>query len=125
MSEKETPKLTPAEENPWYVLATICDKWDENDEGLTIMQRKLYNHFVWNSWVTSVLDDKEKATISFERKDFFYGLPEWDHIKDLVTELFKKRLPHQELPNPNDTIDFSWIKFTKKVSFEYFFSLNI
>ncbi len=75
MSEKEKPKLKPklkpAEENPWYVLATICDKWDENDEGLTFMQLKLYNHFVWNSWVTSVLDDKEKATISFERKDFF------------------------------------------------------
>ena len=32
MSEKDNTELKPAEENPWYVLATICDKWDKDDE---------------------------------------------------------------------------------------------
>ena len=36
MSEKDNTELKPAEENPWYVLATICDKWHEDDEALKI-----------------------------------------------------------------------------------------
>jgi hypothetical protein len=94
MSEKEKPKLKPAEENPWYVLATICDKWDEDDQDLVFKNRRLNNHQVWNSWIISRLDSEQKNVIDKNPPldAFLKSVPNWTDIQEQVERKFKKRL---------------------------------
>ena len=104
MNEEEKPKLKPAEENPWYVLATLY-----GEEPNYLIQSK--NQRVWNAWATHELNDEEKQRIILENK---FPCANWDAIKDEVTELFGKRLPNLELPKLG-YIFFNDIEFSKEV----------
>jgi hypothetical protein len=108
--------LKPAEENPWYVLATIYGE-EPDDE----TQNK--NQKAWNSWVISTLNDKDKLAIDISSRVSLEEIPKWeseDGIKEEITKLFKQRLPCEELPNTDTWIDFEAINFPKKVDFRDF-----
>ena len=107
MSEKDNDKLKPAEENPWYVLATIY-----GEESDFLIQSK--NLRAWNAWATHELNDEEKQRIILENNFLMVPFANWDGVKDEVTELFGKRLPNLELPEPG-YIFFNNIEFSKEV----------
>ena len=94
MSEKEKPELKPAEENPWYVLATICDKWDKDDEDIIFNGKRLTNDKVWNSWIISLLDSEQKKVIDKNPPldAYLKSVPNWTDIRVQVERKFKKRL---------------------------------
>ena len=60
MSDAEKPALEPANDNPWYCLATLYGEQPEGrlDEGLADKNRK-----AWNRWIATALSD-EKTCIA-------------------------------------------------------------
>ena len=89
MSEKENTKLKPAEENPWYVLATL---YGENPDKETLKLNR-------DLWIK-----------------FFSAEPERQQFMIEILERFKSRLPDQPLPNPQKGIDFSNTDFKKPLN---------
>jgi uncharacterized protein YjbI with pentapeptide repeats len=93
MSEKDNTELKPAEENPWYVLATLHGK---NPDEATQKRNK-------SSW-----------------HNFFKYKLAGKTLNDEVNQLFKHRLPDQPLPNPAEGIDFSDTEFKEPLNLTAF-----
>jgi hypothetical protein len=93
MSEKDNTKLKPAEENPWYVLATL---YGENPDKNTLA----LNKGLWNK--------------------FFKHKLEGQPLAKEISERFNSRLPGQFLPNPQEGIDFSNTDFKKPLNLKTF-----
>ncbi len=89
MSEKDNTELTPAEENPWYVLATL---YGENPDKNTLA----LNKGLWNK--------------------FFKHKLEGQPLAKEISERFNSRLPGQFLPNPQEGIDFSNTNFKERLN---------
>ena len=81
---------TPAEQNPWYVLATIAG--EQSGEGFD-EDLALKNRAYWNAWVGQHLSAEDKAEIKapFD-SSLFKDTPEWSEVEAEVTEAFTKRL---------------------------------
>jgi hypothetical protein len=71
MSDAEDSELRPANDNPWYRLATLygeqtkganCWTWDK--------ELAAKNRMAWNRWMARVLSDEQRATLVGK------GLPE-------------------------------------------------
>ena len=83
-------KKPPAEENPWYVLATIAGEQRSKgfDEDLA-----LKNRAYWNAWAGQHLSAEDKAEIKDRfGRSLFEDTPEWSEVEAEVTEAFTKRL---------------------------------
>ena len=81
---------TPAEENPWYVLATIAG--EQSGEGID-EDLELKNRAYWNAWAGQHLSTEDKAEIkNASGKSLFEDTPEWSEVEAEVTEAFTKRL---------------------------------
>jgi hypothetical protein len=93
MREKDNTKLKPAEENPWYVLATLHGENPDED-------RQKRNKSSWDKFFNHKLA----------------GPP----LDGEVTQLFKSRLPDQSLPNPEKGIDFSDTEFKEPLNMKIF-----
>ena len=118
MSEKDNTELNPAEENPWYVLATLYG--EEPDEAT---QNK--NRMAWNSWAVSKLNESDKQAIALSRKDGLGEIVNWDGengIKKEVEELFKQRLPSEKFAQLDKTsiVEFSDTFFANAVDMSDF-----
>ena len=81
---------TPAEQNPWYVLATIAG--EQRSKGIDFnLARK--NRAYWNAWAGQHLSAEDKAEIKIPRGGpLFKDTPEWSEVEAEVTEAFTKRL---------------------------------
>ena len=112
-------KKPPAEENPWYVLATIAG--EQSGEGID-EDLKLKNRAYWNAWAGQHLSAEDKAEIKdgFGRS-LFEGTPKWSEVEAEVTEAFTKRLPGLDLPDPAEIVDFQNVVFSARVSFDSFY----
>jgi hypothetical protein len=121
MTEKVEPKLKPAEENPWYVLATICDKQDENDKGIIVDGRAIENCEVWNSWAWARLQENgDKGVLKIKTLGLIFG-PKWEDIRERVEERLKKRLNYDNFRFlSGHQINLDSTIFTKKVKFTNF-----
>ena len=86
---------TPAEQSPWYVLATIAG--EQRVEGIDFdLAGK--NRKYWNAWAGQHLSAEDKPEITYDDgKSLFRGTPEWSDIEAEVTEAFPKRLPGLDL----------------------------
>jgi hypothetical protein len=89
MSENDNDKLKPAEENPWYVLATL---YGENPDKNTLA----LNRGLWNK--------------------FFKHKLEGQPLAKEISERFSSRIPGQFLPNPQEGIDFSNTNFKERLN---------
>lgn len=121
MSEKDNDKLKPAEENPWYVLATICDKKDKDDKGIIVNGRAIEKCEVWNTRLRHLIDETFRASLIGQDPYIpLFDSPKWDDIKEVVVERFEKRTNGSKLPSLTDIVDFSKTCFSKKVDFKNF-----
>ena len=91
MQEQKPPTLQPAEENPQYVLATICAKDKVMPvDGTMEMQiglHRLMSRDIWNAWAFSELRDEQKVILEDERPDLVEDLLDQDKIS---TEIYKR-----------------------------------
>ena len=110
---------TPAEENPWYVLATIAGEQRSKgfDEDLA-----LKNRAYWNAWVGQHLSAEDKAEIKDRfGRSLFEDTPEWSEVEPKVTEAFTKRLTGLDLPDPAKRVNFRNVAFSAPIFFNRFY----
>ncbi len=94
-------RLKPANENPWYVLATIWGEQKENISIVEIAQLATRNRNTWNKWAKGKLIGEEYAK---------------------VLENFRSRQnnPQAQLPDPEKPCDFSHVHFNLSLIVEGF-----
>jgi Pentapeptide repeats (9 copies) len=97
-SVTEQPVLTPANDNPWYCLATLHGEQPIEGLDLGLAQK---NHAAWSRWLGGGLGDTE-------RKEFERNLANRSSPRSLT------------LPDPATTADFSHTHFDRMVSFANF-----
>ena len=110
---------TPAEQNPWYVLATIAGEQRSKGFDEDLAEK---NRAYWNAWAGQHLSAEDKAEIKIPLSGpLFKDTPEWSEVEAEVTEAFTKRLPGLDLPNPAKRVGFRNVVFSAPVSFEWFY----
>jgi uncharacterized protein YjbI with pentapeptide repeats len=114
MKDKDKPKLKPANESPWYCLATLY-----GEQGIELDQelaRK--NRIAWNRWVAASLDEDKRA--KFVQKGFSAAeLTPYDEGETAdLRRLFIARLGRdEEPPSPVHGVNFTSVKFDRRVYF--------
>lgn len=131
----EPRALTPANENPWYVLATLYG------EGVEKAHAK--NRAAWNAWAGQNMAETERigtvvevqgdlsrrdwALVEISNAPSVEELSAWSEVKEEILAKFAKEwrtrngamsIPH--LPEPDAKIDFSGIDFGKGICLDGF-----
>ncbi len=112
MSEEEKPLLKPANENPWYCLATV---YGELEEPATEDIAKPYR-IAWNRWMAAGLPEEQRGTLVERGFDSLQLIPLSEEERTEFLEVFAKRttLPP---PDPKEAIDFHSVRFERSISF--------
>lgn len=59
MNAAEKPELKPANDNPWYWLATLYGEWNKDSEKLD-QDIELKNRIAWNRWFAKALSTEQR-----------------------------------------------------------------
>ncbi len=129
------PPKTKAEDNPWYLLATLYGVPREPDykvidsilRGVPKDDLREKNRIAWNRYFTANLDNETRARLIDEKRHPVEELTPLSAEEFAeVEEAFAKRAGSsttQVLPPLNFVIDFSHVQFENKVYFaEYLFA---
>ena len=129
MNAAEKPVLKPANDNPWYWLATLYGDSRLNHD------IELKNRFAWNRWFATALSTeqlKELLSKVFLEWDYRRGFSQWDIRPLNSTEAAELAIAFtarsgrkdQSLPNPNSEVDFSRTIFDSNVRLSEFLFPN-
>lgn len=109
--------LTPANQNPWYVLATLYG--EQVGESIdTDLHAK--NRAVWNAWAGQALTEEERIVAARNSKVPLEEISAWESIKDIVVNKFQYKWVNRNgnsidlitIPDPKDNINFSFVLFS-------------
>lgn len=128
MLEDSEPVLTPANENPWYLLATLYGEqsishhsWDINDD---LAAR---NRTAWNRWMISSIDgaNRRRLTSKVAKATELENYSTAERMS--VVQQFRVRAGNLDLglPQADPFIEFENLVFTKAVDFRGFLFPNI
>jgi hypothetical protein len=92
----DKPKLTPANENPWYVLMTLYGEQDGEEVGDDLHDQ---NRAVWNAWSCQQLDDDAAAELA---KQTQVDLAETRGWAQIATEVKGKHRAEMKKRNDDD-----------------------
>jgi hypothetical protein len=92
----DKPKLTPANENPWYVLMTLYGEQD--GEGVDVDLHR-QNRAVWNAWSCQQLDDDAAAELAKQARVIVAETRGWAQI---ATEVKSKHRAEMKTRNDDD-----------------------
>ncbi|KAJ56169.1 hypothetical protein ACMU_10480 [Actibacterium mucosum KCTC 23349] len=114
--------LTPANRNPWYVLATLYGE----QEGEIDWELEQRNRRVWNAWACQNMSPERRAEVAVTCRIDVEETEGWDAIADEVARLHKEEMqtrngdgfPYPGLPDPSDVMDCSKTHFPKSVVLE-------
>jgi len=119
---EEMPPKIKAEENPWYLLATLYGVPEQSDREL-----REKNRIAWNRYFAANFNEATRARLIEEKRHPQNELnPFQRHELEEIKEAYLKRCAsspkHYPLPLSNAVIDFSNVQFDQDVSFdEYLF----
>ncbi len=107
-------KQRDANENPWYVLATIYGEQKGERVDYDLANR---NVWVWNAWATQAMSDEEIGVLREGAASGLDGAGEWEGMKADIVTAFRERLGAKaELPTAGSAIDFSNTLFSCPVA---------
>jgi hypothetical protein len=92
----DKPKLTPANENPWYVLMTLHG---EQDGVMVDDDLHDQNRAVWNAWSCQQLDDDAAAELAKQARVNVAETRGWAQI---ATEVKRKHRVEMKTRNDDD-----------------------
>jgi uncharacterized protein YjbI with pentapeptide repeats len=120
----QAPPKTKAEENPWYLLATLYGKPGFTDDGL-----KAKNRVAWNRYFAANLGEETRTKLIEEKRHPAKELTPFSpkELEEVASAFAKRRETSAKkelaLPTGDDVIDFSNVKFEQDVFFwGYLFS---
>jgi hypothetical protein len=138
MSDAEKPALRPANNNPWYCLATLhgelpeesewrrkerFEEWPEDHvlRDLDLEEIVDKNRTAWNRWVASSMSDEDRA--SLVKNGFWESelAPLSTEEESAFRQAFAVRAGESaRLPSPTENYDFSFTHFDRPVAFAGF-----
>jgi hypothetical protein len=92
----DKPKLTPANENPWYILMTLHGEQDGEGVDVDLHDQ---NRAVWNAWSCQQLDDDAAAELAKQARVIVAETRGWAQI---ATEVKRKHRTEMEERNDDD-----------------------
>lgn len=109
-------ELLPANENPWYILATYYGEQAGNEFDKNLHAR---NREVWNRWMAAALSHEDRQKLIDEGRATATELTPYsaEERRILWAEC---RFPGLTIPNPSTVIGFSDTAFACSVSFDHF-----
>lgn len=116
-------RLTAANKNPWYVLATIYGEQEiDADPFITDKELAAKNRRAWNGWfcggLSNEVRDERARSIGLSAADLG---PLSDAERKAIERNFKARTQNNvKLPSAIETIDFGKVIFTNYICFEKF-----
>ena len=109
-------RLKPANENPWYVLATVFGE----QEGVEV-DRDLHgkNRRIWNGWACQGMSPEERAKLANKMALEPAELADLNEDEQsLLEQAFKDRLGADAIvPDSDETVDFSKTHFVNTLVF--------
>ncbi|MCC3244301.1 pentapeptide repeat-containing protein [Methylocystis sp. WRRC1] len=125
MTDDAKPNLTPANENPWYLLATLYGEQEEvrDSKWLLLVPIGEANRKAWNRWMATAFQSEELETLlplAHIKGDL---KPFTSEETDEFRAAFAKRAGRQDIEPPNPSkefMDFSRCQFDRPVFFRGF-----
>lgn len=120
MNAAEKPELKPANDNPWYWLATLYGEWKNDSKLDKDIARK--NRIAWNRWFANAFPAEQRDELL--KKGFSpEELVPWTSTEEAelaIAFTTRSGRTDQSLPNPARKIDFSHTIFDSNVSMTKF-----
>jgi hypothetical protein len=116
---EETAPKKKAEDNPWYLLATLYGVPGKGDDD----ELRKKNRIAWNRYFAASLNGETRTKLSEEKRHPEQELrPFWPQELREVEAAYDKRRGSKtlELPSSDVRIDFSNVEFDRDVIFEQF-----
>jgi uncharacterized protein YjbI with pentapeptide repeats len=115
--EPEPPKIK-AEDNPWYLLATLYGVPERRDQEL-----KDKNRVAWNRYFAANLDEETRAKLIEEKRHPAeeltpFSAEELQKVASAFAERCKASAKKLALPDSSSSIDFSYVEFEQNSFFE-------
>jgi hypothetical protein len=110
-ASEQTPPKIKAEDNPWYLLATLYGVPEEGDDDL-----RTKNRVAWNPYFAGNLDESRRAQlIGMKRHSAEELMPfspeEWRGTEEAFVRHCKSLAKSLALPTNDSEIDFSNVRF--------------
>ena len=110
MDDPKKTKLTPANDNPWYWLATLYG--DQTGEKIDPDLAKK-NRIAWNRWVAEALGEEERTTLikkGFDADELtqFSDIEKKEHYAAVLKRSGRESIA---LPKPSESTDFHSNRF--------------
>ena len=119
MASDETDGLTPANQNPWYVLMTLYGEQEGPGKDYPLAVR---NASAWNAWIGQVMNDEGRKEANQNGGFDLDDLSAWPKRKDEISkkhaEVWIERnadLDYPGLPDPEEIVDLSNVLFAKPI----------
>jgi len=123
MSDEEKPRSKPANENPWYCLATVYGEQgkaesERDDLPLSLFDDNLAskNREAWNRWIASALLDAQRAELLKKGFDSSELAPLTTEERTEFLKAFAKRTTAVP-PDPQEAVSFTSVLFERPISF--------
>ena len=115
---EQTPPKIKAEDNPWYLLATLYGVPERGDQELKDKNRR-----AWNRYFAANLDAKMRTRFVEEKRhpaeELTFFPPK--ELREVEAAFDKRRGSKMlDLPSSDARIDFSNVKFDRDVIFEQY-----
>jgi hypothetical protein len=115
--EAAPPRLTPANQNPWYVLATLYGEQEGEEIDPDLHER---NRRAWNAWSCQTLGEDARKLVANSSSVAMEELAAWISIKTEVAQLHESEwrrrngdtVPYPGLPDVTDIVDFKRVAFS-------------
>ena len=125
MDDSEKTELTPANDNPWYWLATVYG--EQTSERIDEDFAKK-NRIAWNRWVAAALSEEKRATLIekyFAAAELtpFSDIEKKEHYDAVLERSGRESIT---LPEPSERVDLHSISFHNSCTFSgYLFPNNV
>ena len=116
MDDSEKTKLTPANDNPWYWLATLYGEQTHKEIDHELAAK---NRVAWNRWFAKVLSEEERTTLiekGFEEAELtpFSDIEKKKHYADVLKRSGRETC---KFPEPSERPSFHANRFDRSCSF--------
>ena len=119
VKQNDGTALTPANANPWYVLATVYGEQQSGPHSDDDLHAK--NRRIWNGWMCAALDASARQKLAEQLKcDVAELAPLKDQEREDLDAEFNTRLPDSEGPDPKAAINFNRTYFETYTRFDGF-----
>lgn len=87
MTEPENRPLTPANQNPWYVLMTLYGEQEDGGIDLALHEK---NRAAWNAWAGQGMSEEERAAVAKSSKVTVEEMSAWPKLGQEIKVLHEK-----------------------------------